>query len=88
MENNTSDKQKSPSEGNVNISHSFNDLMTEEEVIQYLRVPQVSRSKNYHNVIENLKRFRDLPRIHICNKALFPKEAVDEWINGQVTNGK
>jgi hypothetical protein len=44
------------------------DLMTEAELIQYLRIPEVSNSKNHHYVIENLKRVYDLPRIHICGK--------------------
>ena len=42
------------------------ELMTESEVIQFLRIPEISNSKNYHNVIEHLKKFRGLPRIHIC----------------------
>ncbi len=57
------------------------DLMSETEVIEFLRISQISNSKDYHNVIRNLIRFRDLPRIQICNKLLFPKEAVLEWIN-------
>ncbi len=87
MTTNISDKQVSPAEGKCGLG-KLPELMTEEEVIQYLRIPEVSNSKDYHNVIENLKRFRDLPRIHICNKALYPKEALDVWIRGQVTNGK
>jgi len=31
------------------------ELMTESELIQFLRIPKVSNSKNYHNVIEHLK---------------------------------
>ncbi len=49
---------------------TYPDLLTEEELIEYLRIPKISKSTNYHNVIENLKRMRDLPRIHICGKAL------------------
>ena len=60
---------------------TYPDLMTEEELIDYLRVPQVSKSKNHHNVIEHLKRMRDLPRIHLCHKALYPLKAVREWVN-------
>jgi hypothetical protein len=59
------------------------DLMTEEEVIEFLRISQISSSKDYHNVIKNLIRFRDLPRIQICNKLLFPKKAVLDWINNE-----
>ena len=51
---------------------TYPDLMTEEELIDYLRIPEISRSGKFHNVIENLKRMRDLPRIHLCSKALYP----------------
>ena len=56
------------------------DLLTIDEVIQVLRIPQVSTSKDYHNVVKNLIRFRDLPRIQISKKLLFPKKAVLEWV--------
>jgi len=64
------------------------ELMTESEVIQFLRIPEISNSKDYHNVIEHLKKIRDLPRIHICRKALFPKKAILEWIEKQLGAGK
>ncbi len=32
------------------------ELMTESGVIQFLRIPEISNSKDYHNVIDNLKR--------------------------------
>lgn len=56
------------------------ELMTEDELIVYLRIPEVSKSKDYHNVIENLKRTHHLPCIHICKKPLYPLEAVRQWI--------
>ena len=56
------------------------DLMTEEELVVYLRIPEISKSKSHHNVIENLKRMHQLPRIHICGKSLYPREAIREWI--------
>ena len=61
----------------------FKDLMTESELIQFLRIPEVSNSQDHHNVVKNLIRFRDLPRIQICKKLLFPKKAVLEWINDE-----
>ena len=64
------------------------DLMTEPEVIHFLRIPEVSNSNNYHNVIENLKRMHNLPRIHICGKPLYPREAIKEWIKEKTINGK
>ena len=56
------------------------DLLTTDEVIQVLRITHVSNSKDYHNVVKNLIRFKDLPRIQICRKLLFPKKAILEWI--------
>lgn len=64
------------------------ELMTEEELIVYLRIPQISNSKNYHNVIDNLKRMHGLPRIHICGKPLYPIEAIRQWIMDKTTTEK
>ena len=64
------------------------ELMTESEVIQFLRIPEVSNSENHHNVIEHLKKVRGLPRIHICHKVLYPKKAVLEWVERETDVGK
>ena len=56
------------------------ELLTEEELITYLRIPEVSKATNHHNVIENLKRMHDLPCIHICRQPLYPKKAIRKWI--------
>ena len=64
------------------------ELMTESEVVQFLRIPEISNSKDYHNVIEHLKKFRGLPRIHICRKALYPKKAILEWVEKETGVGK
>jgi len=64
------------------------ELLTEEELVIFLRIPEVSKSKNYHNVIENLKRRHNLPRIHICGKPLYPLEEIREWIRRKTTIGK
>ena len=69
-------------------SEPASELMTEDELIAYLRIPEVSKSKDYHNVIENLKRMHQLPRIHICGKPLYPREAIKEWVKEKTTNGK
>ena len=45
----------------TNSGQVWPDLMTEDEVIRYLRIPEVSKSGNYANVIQHLKRMRDLP---------------------------
>jgi len=64
------------------------ELLTEEELIVFLRIPQVSKARDYSNVIENLKRMHGLPRIHICGKPLYPREAINEWIKNKTTNRK
>lgn len=63
-------------------------LMTEEELIRFLRIPEISSANDHRNVVENLKRLRNLPRIHICNKALYPKDAILQWIEQETTTGK
>ena len=68
----------------TNVFHQ--ELMTEAELIEFLRIPEISGSANLHNVIEHLKRYRNLPRIHICNKALYPKKAVLDWIEKETLN--
>ena len=64
------------------------ELLTEEELVIFLRIPHVSNARNYHNVIENLKRMHGLPRIHICGKPLYPREAINEWIKNKTINRK
>jgi len=65
---------------------TFPELLTEEELVLFLRIADVSNSRNHHNVIEHLKRYRDLPRIHICNKALYPMQAIRKWIDKETTD--
>ena len=72
----------------LRIGDNSSELMTESEVIQFLRIPELSSSKDHHNVIENLKRVRGLPRIHICRKALYPRKAVLQWVERQISAGK
>ena len=69
-------------------SKPASDLMTEDELIVYLRIPEVSKSKEYHNVVENLKRMHQLPRIRICGKPLYPRGAIKEWIKRKTINGE
>jgi len=64
---------------------NFPEIMTEGELLKFLRIPEISGSTNFHNVIEHLKRNRSLPRIHICNKALYPKKAVLDWIEKETS---
>jgi len=66
----------------------YSDLLTEKELIEFLRIPEVSSASDHHNVIENLKRMHELPRIHICGKPLYPIKAIRKWIEEKTTNGK
>lgn len=63
-------------------------VMTEEELIRFLRIPEISNAKDHRNVIENLKRMRGLPRIHLCGKTVYLTDAVKEWLQNHVTCGQ
>ena len=64
------------------------ELLTEKELIRFLRIPEISKSNDYRNVIEHLKRVRGLPRIHICRKALYPRKAILEWMDKETDFGR
>ena len=55
------------------------ELMTESEVVQILRIPKISKARNYGNVIENLERMHG-QCIHIYRQPLYPTQAVRKWI--------
>jgi hypothetical protein len=61
------------------------ELLTEDELALFLRIAEISNSRDHHNVIEHLKRYRDLPRIRICNKVLYPTQAIRRWIEKETT---
>jgi hypothetical protein len=61
-------------------------LMTQNELIRFLRIPEISDAKHQNNVIEHLKRYRDLPRIRLCNKTLYPLNAILDWIEKETIN--
>ena len=63
-------------------------LMTQDELVRFLRIPEISVAKDQHNVIEHLKRYRRLPRIRLCNKTLYPLNAILDWIERETINGK
>ena len=64
------------------------ELITESELIEFLRIPEVSKAKDHHNVVENLKRMHDLPRVHICGQPLYPRAAIRDWIKEKTVRGK
>ena len=63
-------------------------VMTEEELIRFLRIPEISSAKNHRHVIENLKRKHGLPRIHLCGKAVYLTDAVKAWLENHITSGQ
>ena len=67
-----------------NKTDGFRELMTEDELIEFLRIPEITKAKNHHWVIENLKRMHGLPCIHICKKPLYPLNAVLRWIEDKL----
>ena len=62
-------------------------IMTEEELIQFLRIPEISSAGNHRHVIENLKRKHGLPRIHLCGKTVYLMDSVKQWLQQHVTCG-
>ncbi|MBN2138293.1 MAG: hypothetical protein JW720_10835 [Sedimentisphaerales bacterium] len=83
-----SDNDETPSKYDPAQPINNSELMTEAEVIQFLRIPEISNSKDHHNVIEHLKKFRGLPRIHICRRALYPRKAILGWLEKETDVGK
>jgi hypothetical protein len=62
-------------------------VMTEEKLIRFLRIPEISDASNRHHVVENLKRRHGLPRIHLCGKAVYLADSVRQWLQQRVTSG-
>jgi hypothetical protein len=58
----------------------YPEIMTEAELVQFLRIPEISKASNYSYVIENLKRMHNLPCIHICRQPLYPLEMIKKWV--------
>ena len=56
------------------------EVLTEDELIRFLRIPEVSKAKNHKNVIDNLKRHQNLPCFHISRKPLYTRDAVLKWM--------
>lgn len=59
-------------------------LLTEDELIELLRIRDIGSAANPYNVIVNLKRMHNLPCIHICKVPLYPLEAIRQWILDKV----
>ena len=65
-------------------NHKIPELMTREDLGQFLRIKEISKAGSLDNVIDNLQRMRDLPVLHICRKPLYWLPAVREWLQRQV----
>ena len=62
-------------------------VMTEEELIRFLRIPDISNATSHRHVIENLKRNHGLPRIHLCGKTVSLTDSVKQWLQRRSTCG-
>ena len=60
------------------------DTLTEDELVRFPWIPEISRAKDPHNAIENLRRMHKLPCIHISNQPLYPWDSIIEWIAKKV----
>jgi hypothetical protein len=67
-------------EGNANTTDSFPEILTQQELIRYLRIPEISRASDHTNVIDNLRRCHGLPCIHISRQPLYPLAVIRRWI--------
>lgn len=63
-------------------------VMTEEELVLFLRIPEISNATDYSHVIENLKRRHGLPRIPLCGKAVYLADSITAWLEKRVTCGQ
>ncbi len=68
--------------------HPCPSVMTEEELIYFLRIPEISTARNYRHVIENLKRKHGLRRIQLCGKTVYLTDSVKQRLQQHVTCGK
>jgi hypothetical protein len=69
---------------NNNNYDGYQELMTEQELIHFLRIPEISKTENYGNVIDNLKRMHNLPCIHICKQPIYPLSAIRKWVEDKL----
>jgi hypothetical protein len=60
-------------------------VMTEEELIRFLRIPEISGAGRHRHVIENFKRKHGLPRIHLCGRNVYLTDAVIQWLHSRVS---
>ena len=63
-------------------------VMTKEELIRFLRIPEISNAKNHRNVIENLNAREACPRIHLCGKTVYLADALRAWLENLITCGQ
>ena len=66
----------------------YQQLLTEDELIRFLRIPEITKARDYSYVIENLRRAHDLPCIHLCRKPLYPLKNIMEWVDQQCQKEK
>ncbi len=63
-------------------------VMTEDELIRFLRIPEISAARDHRHIIEDLKRVHGLPRIHLCGKTVYLTDSVRQWLQKHVCCGQ
>lgn len=63
-------------------------VITEDELIRFLRIPEISSAKNHRHVVEHFKRAHGLPRIHLCRKTVYLTDVVKVWLESHITHGQ
>jgi len=66
----------------------FPEFMTEAELMHFLRISDVGQAANPHHVVENFKRFHQLPCIRISGQPLYPRTAVRAWVEDKLVKDR
>jgi len=56
------------------------ELLTTQELCEFLRLPDIAKGRDPKHIIANLKRMHGLPCVHIARQPLYPRRAVLRWI--------
>jgi len=68
--------------------NGFPELLTEDELVEFLRLSDLGAKGKHGNVIAHLKRTRGLPCLHISKQPLYWLPAIRDWIQQQVEQNR
>ncbi len=60
--------------------NTTHELMTQQELCEFLRIPDIAKEQKPEHIIANLKRMHGLPCLHIARQPLYPRQAVLQWL--------